>query len=262
MKKKLSLVFLVAVSASLIAMSGCSKIVDQLDPTEKASVSESDDENNYTIEYYPDVDSSEASSETTLAIAGQETKLLTIEELGFSKDGYGFLGWRINRETDDKWFLRDSNKKSGWYSLVNGKLPEGYTFDLRGDGGVLIKPATEGTVRLFAYWGPKYYIEYYADIDSEEPSSITTEGICGKWTTIETLENLGYDDTDDTFVGWRINRSIDDKWYLKDPNGKSDWYSLEDGELPTGYTFNYRDDGAKFWAPTSSGEVKLYAEWR
>ena len=215
----------------------------------------------YIIEYYDDIKSEVPSEMTTKAISGEETKLLSLEELGFSKDGYVFHGWRINRDSDGKWFLRDDKGESHWYDLENGELPEGYSYNLRKDGGTLTSPTTGGKVRLYAEWSSVYKVLYYADVDSFVPSDQTTTGVYGQETKLLTTRELGFSKNGYVFEGWRLYRESDGAWFVKDAETTASWEVLENGELPDGWTFALRNDGGTLIAPTQSGNVCLYAQW-
>ena len=91
---------------------------------DKTEIGEAEPEE-YTIQYYLDPESSAPSELKTTAIPGETTQLLTLKELGFSKDGYVFEGWRIYREVDNKWYLSDREGNYLWHELKNNELPEG-----------------------------------------------------------------------------------------------------------------------------------------
>lgn len=68
--------------------------------------------NTFTI-YYHSSDTAAASSTTTKVTYGTSTATKTISELGFSKAGYTFAGWKVYREVDGKYYVQDANGNNG-----------------------------------------------------------------------------------------------------------------------------------------------------
>ena len=217
--------------------------------------------NNYTIEYYDDIDATIPAEKTTQAVSGVETMLLSIDELEFDTDDRSFAGWRLYRDMDNTWYLRCPDGKSRWMPLENGKLQNGYSYSLRADGSTTTSPTSEGKLKLYAQWGYAYTIEYYPDVDSELPSDETTEAMSGTKVTFLTIEELGFGTDEDSFAGWRLYRDFDDKWYVKNADGESLWYSLEGDTLPEGFSYSLRRDGSTTTWPTMGGILRLYAQW-
>ncbi len=228
---------------------------------EDESVSVEEEVNNYTIEYYDDIDATIPAEKTTQAVSGVKTTLLSVDELGFDKVNRSFAGWRLYRDLDNTWYLRCPDGKSRWLSLENGELPNGYSYSLREDGSTTTSPTTGGKLKLYAQWGYSYTIEYYPDIDSESPSDYTTNAMSGSEVTFLTIEELGFGTDEDSFEGWRLYRDSDNKWYVKNADGNSLWYSLEDNKLPEGYSYSLRNDGSTTTWPTMGGVLRLYAQW-
>ena len=120
----------------------------------------------FTVYYHADTSfTSAALSKTTKVAYGTKTKLFTLSELGLSKTGYRFTGWRIYREIDGRWLTIDANGNYVWLELTNGTLPKGYTFHLIKDGGFITKAATSGKVHLCAQWEPT--VKDIGDIDGD-----------------------------------------------------------------------------------------------
>lgn len=218
-------------------------------------------EGNYEINYFYDVESHLPSDMVTYAISGEKTKLLTVEELGFYKEGYVFEGWRINRSTDNKWYLRNPDGKKGWYDLVNGELPEGYQYALRGNGGVLISPTETGTIRLVGQWGGIEFTVYYHIDEDTDASGSTTTIPYGEETPLYSVNALGFAKEGKIFKGWKLYREIDGKWWMKEENGKRTWGLLEDGKLKEGYDYSLLKDEQKISKAATSGIVHAYAQW-
>ena len=215
----------------------------------------------FMIKYHAD-NSESVSNNTTTVEYGVSTKILTIAELNFNKEGKEFEGWRAYREVDNKWYLKDGSGKSSWQSLNNGNLPEGYSYSLYKNGTTVAKTAPEGVVHLYAQWkNNEYTIKYHPD-DSNATSNKTTLVQYGVSTKIMTLAELNFSKAGKDFVGWRAYRDYDKKWYLKDSNGKSSWQSLNDGNLPAGYSYSLYKDGISVSKTAPRGVVHLYAQWK
>lgn len=218
-------------------------------------------EGEYIIEYYSEENGETPALETTNGVYGVDIKLLTIEELGFTKEGYVFEGWRINRTVDDKWYLRDETGKCGWYSLNQGALPEGFTFALRNNGGVIGGPAKEGIVRLYAQWGGKEFkVVYHMDMNSDSSGDVT-KVIYGELTPLLSINELGFSKENMHFTGWVFFREIDWKWRIKDSEGKSTWKKIDNSKLAKGIEYLLYPEDYQISKAATSGIVHAYAQW-
>ena len=215
----------------------------------------------YRITYYPDVDSDVPSEISSEAVAGIDTTICTIQELGFSKEGYVFEGWRLYRESDDAWYLRNEKGKGVWASLENGELPAGCHYALRGDGATLTAPTKEGLVRLYAQWGGKSFTVVYHPDDNSPALDRTQEITYGESTAMLTLEELGIQKENAAFKGWKLYREIDGRWRVKNAEGKGSWGRLSNSEPAEGYKFSLFSDGQTLKTATTSGIVHAYAQW-
>ncbi len=215
----------------------------------------------YTVEYYPDVNSTLPIEIQKDFVSGEKTKIRTIEELGLKSEEQIFEGWRLYRESDGKWFLKDRQGDSSWRELVNGSLPVGYCFDFRGDGDILISPTDKGVVKLYAQWGGQSFtVQYHMDSNSEANETIT-EVNYGEETPSMALADLNMDETGAVFKGWRLFREIDNKWNVKSDNGRSQWINLKKGKLPESFRFSIFKEKFPLVKAATSGIVHAYAEW-
>mgnify|MGYP001066623327 CR=1 FL=1 len=105
----------------------------------------------YTISYRLD-DSSTAHSTSTKVTVGTETAIPSVSELGYSKPGMSFAGWKCYRDSDGKWWATLPSGKAGWVSLKNGVLPEGCSYRLLPDKWKSAWSASTGCVQLYAVW--------------------------------------------------------------------------------------------------------------
>ena len=107
----------------------------------------------------------------------------------------------------------------------------------------------------------EYNIYYYESIDAAEPSDQVTVAVYGTKTKILTIDELGFAQEGKVFEGWRMYRAMDNKWYLRNDNGKNHWTALEDGNLPEGTHWMLRKNGASLTKPAKEGDIYLYAQW-
>lgn len=235
---------------------------DEQESQEESDTEEQNaDAHEYTIYYYDDVDAAEPSDQTTTATYGTKTKLLTVKELGFSKDGKVFEGWRMRRDTDNKWYVRLASGKIRWTAVEDGELPEGAHWQLRKNGSSLIKPAKEGDVRLYAQWGGESFTVYYHEDEDSEASATYSVVPYGVKTEMISVSELGFEKEGKEFAGWKAYREIDNKWYAKNADGKARWVRLQNGELPDGFTWILFKDCKKLSKAATSGIVHVYAQW-
>ena len=151
---------LTAFFTATVGITGCSgdifsnNTVPATTAVETTSKEKEQTDISYTIQYYNDEKTENPSDKTTTVKYGEKTPVLTIKELGFSKDGKKFLGWKVYRESDDTWLLQTINdKKQKWMKIIDGNLPEGYEFKLHGDGSPSVKATKKGSIKLYAIWG-------------------------------------------------------------------------------------------------------------
>ena len=192
---------------------------------------------------------------------GVSTKTLTASQLGFSKTGKSFAGWKAYREIDDTWFVTDKNGKTSWTKLANGKLPSGSSFYIYKNGSAVAKTAPSGNVHFYAQWKDSVFtVKYHAD-DAANASSKTTKVQYGVSTKTLTTSELGFSKTGQIFVGWKAYREVDDKWFVVGSDGKAAWTKLANGELPEGSSFYIYQNGNAVSKTAPSGNVHFYAQW-
>ena len=158
--------FLTTICVGTLGISGCSggffsgndQTETTLATTHKKNDSKADSNKDitYTIQYYIDDKADKPSDKTTTVKYGEKTPVLTIKELGFTKEGKKFAGWKVYREADDTWSLRTiKDKKQSWKTVVDGKLPDGYEYKLHGDGSPSVMATKSGSIKLYATWVDK-----------------------------------------------------------------------------------------------------------
>ena len=88
----------------------------------------------------------------TKVVYGVQTNL---RENTFTRNGYVFDCWYVQRESDSKWRYRSADKTaSGWY--LEGAQPTGWVKYPYVDGGSVSKTVSQpgGKVFLYAQWTP------------------------------------------------------------------------------------------------------------
>ena len=214
----------------------------------------------YTVRYHLD-NTSSASDKNTKVVYGRLTNTLTLSQLGFSKADHSFQGWRVYRDYDDTWYLKDSSGKKSFKKLVNGQLPSGYTFVLYKNGEAVKQTAPGGEVHLYAQWAQRQFVvNYYLDDNSAASSKKTTVNY-GTLTNTLSLSELGFSKADQVFKGWKAYREIDDSWYMRDSNGVKSFKKLVNGKLPAGHSFVLYKNGEAVKATATGGAVHFYAQW-
>ena len=216
----------------------------------------------YTVNYHLDDSSPASNKKTVVNYGGDAVKTLTISQLSFSKPGYTFTGWKAYREIDGKWYVKDSSGKKVFMKLEDGILPEGYTFVIYKDGAGTRTFAKNGNVHFYGTWSENAYtVKYHLDDNSPE-SSQTTRVIYGKQTNTLTLDKLGFSKPGYKFVGWKSYRESDGKWFVKNSDGKKEYMKLNNGQLPSGYSFVIYKNGATTKAISKTGNVHFYGVWK
>jgi hypothetical protein len=211
--------------------------------------------NAFTVKYYL-TDNSSASNQTSTVVYGVSQKTLTIEALGFIQAGKKFKGWKVYRDYDNKWYVKDSTGKSYWATSV----PTGGSYALYVNGESVGKTTVAGTTAYFyAQWENtnQFTVKYHLTDTSPASSqtSTVTYGVSQKTLTIETL---GFQQSGKRFKGWIVYRDYDNKYYVKDSTGKSYWAT----EVPAGGNYALYVNGESVGKTTVAGTTAhFYAQW-
>lgn len=216
--------------------------------------------NAFTIRYH-NSDGTAASNITTTVTYGISMSTKTVTSLGFGKNGYSFNGWKVYRSSDKKWALKDNSGKQVWKTLDNGSLPDGYSFYLYTNGSKVSMTAPSGTVDFYGQWKAEKFTIRYHDNDTAKASNTITVVTYGTTSATKKAAELGFAKTGYTFNGWKVYRSSDKTWALRNSKGKQVWKTLDNGSLPNGYNFYLYTDGAKVSMTAPSGMVDFYAQW-
>jgi len=196
----------------------------------------------------------------TKHIRGITTRLRINE---FTREGYTFAGWYLNRSSDGKWLYFDAEGNARWYT--KGEQPVGAYLALYEDRRrVSSLSGTDGdTVTCYAQWTPDstgtkaFYVQY--DGNGGTGSMADTKVVYG--TDTATAENAfvrdGY-----VFSGWLAHRRNKNQWSYKNVNDLSgSWIDV--GADTEGNVLRAYLNGCTL-ASTSSVDtdiVTFYAAW-
>ena len=209
----------------------------------------------FTVKYH-ESDTAAASAMTSEVVYGYSQNTLTVEELGFVQPGKRFLGWRVHREYDNKWYVKDANGSKYWSASV----PSGGSYALYTDGEWVARTGTAGTVvHFYAQWDTTdtFTVKYYQTQDAAASgmTSTVTYGVSQKTLTVEQLK---FTQAGKRFVGWRVCRDYDNKWYVKDKNGSKYWSAT----VPSGGSYALYVNGESVGKTTVAGTTAhFYAQW-
>ena len=222
---------------------------------EKANNTESTETITFTVNYH-ESETAAASAMTSKVVYGYSQNTLTAEELGFVQPGKKFLGWKVFRESDGKWYVKNAGGSCYWATSV----PSGGSYALYTDGEWVAKTAAAGSVvHFYAQWDTTdtFTVKYYQTQDAAASglTSTVTYGVSQKTLTVE---QLGFSQAGKRFVGWRVYRDYDNKWYVKDANGSKYWST----SVPSGGDYALYVNGESVGRTTVAGTtVHFYAQW-
>ena len=109
------------------------------------------EENAFRI-YYHEADNTIESNKSSLVIYGKSTPILTIDELGFNREGQKFTGWKVCCSDTRKWRIQTANGEKAWAKW----LKPGDSFVLYEDGCSVKKAVKAGyTIHFYAEWIPE-----------------------------------------------------------------------------------------------------------
>ena len=210
---------------------------------------------------YHDTAADDAVDVSTTVPAGETGTLETAAALGFAHEGYHFAGWELQRNIDGCVYAVDEDGAFSWAPLDEfDELPLGLTRATVADGAEVSDLAETGEVQAYGVWNVNDILfSYYNSVDSDtvyvdEHAPYTDE------ITIYTGDALGMN-RDLRFNGWRIQRSMDGKWLVRNAAGDISWAALENGALPEGLTWATADGDYAVSFFASEGEISLYAQW-
>ena len=213
----------------------------------------------YIVKYF--ADGGEGTMEDTTHTYGVQSALA---KNTFTRSGYTFAGWRVERVYNNKVMYSDATEKTGY---VPGTQPEEYFEAVYADQNIITTVCGEGVeVHCHAKWQPvsngttTYYVEFNAN--GGEGTMPVASVVYGTSTKIPANEftREGY-----TFKGWRAHRRSDSKWVYEDSAGTDKWMTPEEFRATEAGTYTYKvyNDKSSI-AKTSKVDcdvVTMYAIW-
>ena len=209
----------------------------------------------YTI-WYHRTEYSRPHVRSTQVIYGEKTDTLSYQELGFSRSGKRFLGWKVYRADTHSWLYRNSAGETYWYA---GE-PEGRRFRLYSNEMAVSTTVPAGTtLHFYGQWEDTDAFTVFYHPDEEAPAhSTTTEVTYGQKTKTLTVAKLGFLAEGKRFAGWKAWCPNTRSWRVLNAEGKARWQKdpAEDADY-----YLYKD-GARLAREVNPGyEVHLYAQW-
>lgn len=186
----------------------------------------------------------------------QYGKTYTLKANQFKKTGYHFVGWTLQRASDNK-FLYTNGKTTKWYK--EGKQPSGYAKKVYKNKASIKNLSTKNGETLTFHarlTKNSFTVKYHANGGTGSMKQTIVK--YGNATALRsnTFKKSGYQ-----FEGWTCYRSSDKKWYYT--NGKSyGWY--KEGKQPSGYKKVVYKNKAKVAKTTSvqKDNVHMFARWK
>ena len=206
--------------------------------------------------YYHDNDTAAAASTYTDVLYGQSTATKTASELGFDTSSRTFKGWKVYREYDKTWYVKDANGNASWAATV----PVGGSYGLYSNGTTVASTAPVGTnVHFYGQWldTVSFTVKYHLD-DSSAASSKTTSVVYGTNTKTLTAAELGFAKNGQAFLGWKVYRPFDGTYRVKDASGNESWAA----KVPEGGSYRLYGDGCSVASTVPIGTtVEFYGQW-
>ena len=132
------------------------------------------DDRSFKIIYHPE-EGIRALTDVSVEDFDRDIDTKSISELGYSKDGYKFVGWKVYRESDGKWYMSDKSGKCSFEELKNGKPPVGYKYELCKDGTGAGTHLVKSNVLPYGKWGHDIFKVLYHDIFDHTISKKTSD---------------------------------------------------------------------------------------
>lgn len=169
MKKLFKLFSISLVIVFTLSYIACSTPLESNDDTKPAKKKVT-----YTITFNENNNSENPQEETQTFTKGTTQKLKTIEELGFSKDGFNFAGWAETPDASEAAYADGAD----------------YT--------------ATSNIKFYAVWTakPTYTVTFNINDGSENPLTRTQSFKDGVEQKLYTLYSLGFTKTDRRFAGW------------------------------------------------------------
>lgn len=115
----------------------------------------------------------------------------------FTRNGYSFGGWILQREDDGRWLYVNSDGSEKWYA--KGTQPTGWNLRIYKDGffSKSLTSANNVVIRAYAQWASKTYTLTFSGNGGTVTENSRKVGYNDVYGTLPTAERTGY-----TFNGW------------------------------------------------------------
>ena len=183
-------------------------------------------------------------------------------DLGFSKKGKAFAGWKAFRDIDNKWLMSGPSGTRSWENKEKVKKTGRHDYYLIKNDAAVVRSSPGGTLHLYAQWKSRDFTVLYHPGNDEDPLKPLTKIVFGKRTKIKDISELKLKRSGCRFTGWKVYRDMDDKWLLRKNNGDLKWMKLTGKKIPSGYSHFLLADGGSLTKTSSGGTVHLYAQWK
>ena len=183
----------------------------------------------------------------------------------FTRSGYTFEGWYLNRKSDGKWLYFDADGTARWY--LKGSQPKNSVLALYEDKRTVayLTSVDDDVITCYAQWKPNstgttsFYIQY--DGNGGTGTMADTKVVYGTSTTISTnaFTRDGY-----VFSGWSAYRRNNAQWCYKTVNAETvtDTWETVDADV-SNYMLKTYSDGCSLAKTTATDRdiVTFYAAW-
>ncbi|MBQ3266210.1 MAG: InlB B-repeat-containing protein [Ruminococcus sp.] len=199
----------------------------------------------YTVGYDPN--GGEGEMKSTTVHYGNSTPL---SPCTFTKDGYFFAGWRVQRTSDGK-YVGYRNGASDYEWLEENDI---FNYVLYDNEQPVAETVRYGGVRLYAEWiAEQYELRYECGEGEGEEQLYTVE-----YGSEITVPELGYSREGYIFDGYTASRDVDGRVYgYRADSDTAEWLYESDADR----LYRFRP-GDTFTAMTPEGTVTLTARYR
>ena len=199
----------------------------------------------YKVSY--DANGGEGEMDSTRVHYGVTTPIKKCE---FTREGYFFDGWRVQRDSDDKYIgYRFGSKEYEW--LSEGEIDRYLLYD---DEEPVAETVTHGNVKLYASWvNERYAIDFAAGEGEGEMESREVA-----YNEEYTIPESAFTKEEFVFDGYLATRECDGRTYgYRKNSDQPEWLRPDDVEKP--HLFR---PGDKVHSMTYDGRVTLTAKFK
>lgn len=208
----------------------------------------------YSVVYHKDMKA--GAFRTAKGHAGSDVTIMPLADLEGYEAGKRFIGWRAYRTDTQSWSVIGKKHSQAWKK--NRPNEEGYW--VYADGASLGETLPAGAeLHLYAQWEDtdSFTVYYHSDDDDQNP--MTTQVIYGVKTAIQSLDELGFEQENKRFAGWRVYRPDTRQWLAKRLHSSVESWTEELKDME--YAL-WKDGHVVSQAAPAGSELHLYAQWK